>query len=170
MLFSGDSTFPETAVIPPSNFIYRPNYCQYFFPNLGVNRERNVGVVATASFTKEHIHTVLRITWAGNLRKSSCQQCCIKWSIQIDGSPCSDAEPIETSINSEQLAQDIFAPATITGICSRTADVPISFGAHKVRLLVEICPGFTGYGNTATGFFSTSRLIVEEIPRRTYVL
>ncbi len=163
---TGDSTFPEVAVVPPSDFIYAPNYCQYFFPHLGGNRERNVGVIATAGFTKDHAHTVLRVAWIGNFRKSACTNCCIKWSIHIDGSPCSDAEPIETSIRSGQLAQDIFAPTTITGVCSKTADLPISTGAHKIRLLVERCEGFRDYGNTATGFFSTSRLIVDEIPRR----
>ena len=91
--------------------------------------------------------------------------CSCRWAIEIDGSPCSDAEPIQTRIISEGDSQDVFAPTTIRGTCSRTANLPISFGLHKVRLTVGICPG-SDYGNTATGFFSTSRLIVEEIPRR----
>ena len=151
--------------MPPEDFIYTPNYCQYFFPNLGGNRERNVGGIAVAKFTKEHPHTVLRVTWEGNLRKRACNNCCTRWWIEIDGSECSSYEKIETSIISS-TAQDIFAPTTISGLCVESGDLPISDGEHQIRLQVGPCDGSRLITNTASGFFSTSRLIVEEIPTR----
>ena len=43
---AGDNTFPELLSLePPSEFIYFPHYCQYFFTNLGGREERNVGTV-----------------------------------------------------------------------------------------------------------------------------
>lgn len=152
------------AAVPPAEFIYTPNYCQYFFPHLGINRERNVGIIASTKFTKDHPHTVLRVTWEGNLRKRACTDCCTRWWVEIDGSPCSNNEGIETSIVSS-TAQDIFAPTTVTGVCFESGDLPIANGIHQVRLMVGNCPD-SGISNAGSGFFSTSRLIVEEIPRR----
>ena len=148
---------------PPAEYIYTPNYCQYFFPHLGVNRERNVGIIAMVIFTKQHDHTVLRVTWEGNLRKKSCNNCCTRWWIEVDGAPCSNFEKIETSITSS-TAQDIFAPTTITGLCFESGDLPVADGDHQVRLLVGTCVGFP-ITNSGSGFFSSSRLIVEELPR-----
>lgn len=148
----------------PADFVYTPSYCQYVFPNLGDNRERNVGTVTTRKFTKDHPHTVLRVTWEGNFRKTGCTDCCTKWWVEIDGSPCSNYEDLATSIRSSD-AQDIFAPTTITGFCFESAGLPISTGRHNLRLMVGNCPGST-IANGAAGHYSTSRLIVEEIPRR----
>lgn len=160
----GDPTFPEVAVMPPpDDFIYTPLYCQYFFPHLGGNRERNVGTLASVKFLKEHPFTVLRVTWEGNLLKRACTNCCAQWRIEIDGDQCTEYEDITTSITSSS-AQDIFAPTTITGFCSRAGILPILNGNHLIRLTVKGCGN--QFFNTAGGFFSSSRLIVEEIPLR----
>ena len=97
-------------------------------------------------------------------RKKNCRNCCSRWWINIDGSPCSNYEPIETSISST-TAVDIFAPTTLTGICFESGDLPLSTGAHQISLVVGNCPG-SPFTNAASGLYSTSRLIVEEIPRR----
>ena len=67
-LCAGDESFPEVAVRPPSSFVFSPHYCQFLYPNLGINNERNLGPIVTAKFQKDHDHTVLRITWEGNFR------------------------------------------------------------------------------------------------------
>ena len=97
-------------------------------------------------------------------RKTNCINCCSRWWINIDGSECSNYESIETSIRSS-TAVDIFVPTTLTGVCYESGDLPISTGAHQITLMVGNCPG-SPFTNAASGLFSTSRLIVEEIPRR----
>ena len=64
----GDSTFPEVAVLPPQGFVFSPHYCHYFYTDLGINSERNLGTILTVKFRKDHDHTLLRLTWEGNLR------------------------------------------------------------------------------------------------------
>jgi hypothetical protein len=88
----------------------------------------------------------------------------MRWWIEIDGSQCDSDTSIETSIRSNN-AQDVFAPTTISGFCSTSGELPISNGQHSIRLVIGSCPGFR-IVDAATGFFSNSRLIVEEIPRR----
>lgn len=148
---------------PPPGFVYLPNYCHYFFPTLAGQTERNLGTILQVTFTKLHPHTVLKVTWEGNLRVRSCTNCCSQWWINIDGSPCSAYENIATSISSA-AAYDIFAPTTLTGVCYESADLAIGQGQHVIELDVGNCPG-SRIANSATGLLSTSRLIVEEIPR-----
>ena len=99
-------------------------------------------------------------------RKRSCTNCCSRWWIEVDGAECD--ESVETSISSSR-AYNIFAPTTLTGVCAKSGDLVISNGLHSIRLMVGSCPGF-GVSNTASGFHSTSRFIVDEIPRREYIL
>jgi len=159
---TGEVSVPEVRVFPPTEYMYVPNYCQYFFAHLGANRERNVGVIAQVIFTKQNDHTVLRITWEGSIRKRGCFNCCSRWWIEIDGSPCSKYEDISTSITSN-VAQDIFAPTTISGFCAESGELGIGDGDKQIRLLVGACPGY-GFTNTGSGQYSTSRMIVDELP------
>ena len=118
---SGNDYFPEVQATPPPDFVYEPIYCHYFYPNLAGNQERNLGIIAEVVFNKLHPHTFLRMTWEGNFRKKSCSNCCARWFITIDGSPCSNYEDIETSIASAS-ALDIFAPTTLTGVCNASGE------------------------------------------------
>lgn len=95
-------------------------------------------------------------------RKKSCNNCCVRWWFNVDGSPCSSYEHIETTISSS-VAYDIFAPTTLTGVCNASEGLPLSSGQHNIQLQVGNCVG-AGISNAASGFFSGSRLIVEEIP------
>ena len=67
-LLTGNDTYPEVAVHTPAGYTYYPNYCQFLYPDLGINAERNLGPLVSVKFQKEHDHTVLQITWEGNLR------------------------------------------------------------------------------------------------------
>ena len=68
VILTGDDSFPEVAVRPPAGYIFSPHYCQFFYADLGTNRERNLGTIVTVKFNKDHDHTLLRITWEGNFR------------------------------------------------------------------------------------------------------
>ena len=65
---SGDDSFPEVMVVPPEGFVFSPHYCQFLYPDLGINNERNLGTIVSVKFQKDHDHTVLRLTWEGNFR------------------------------------------------------------------------------------------------------
>ena len=163
-ILTGDTTFPEISTNPPSDFIYKPQYCQFFYSHLNLERERNVGAIAVVEVYKENSHTVFRLTWEGNFRKRGCADCCSRWWIEIDGSQCSDYERIETSITSNS-ALDIAIPTTLTGYCIKSGNIPLSYGNHQIKVVVGHCPN-TRIVNSGSGFFSSSRLIVEEVPTR----
>jgi hypothetical protein len=161
-----DDTFTELiAVEPPAHFTFFPHYCQYFFPTLGGRAERNVGTVIQVRFKKDHLFTALKFTWEGNFRQKSCTNCCAQWWFSVDGSRCTSFEDITTAIFSLS-AVDMFAPTTLTGVCNQVGGVAIIQGPHNIKLEVGNCPG-SGISNTASGFFSTSRIIVEEVPLAT---
>jgi hypothetical protein len=65
---AGDESVPEVAVTPPASYIFSPHYCQFVYPSLGINNERNLGPIVVTKFQKYHDHTVLKITWEGNFR------------------------------------------------------------------------------------------------------
>lgn len=160
---SGAEDFPEVLPEAPPAYVYQPHYCHFFYSTLSINRERNLGTIVETLFNKQHSHTALKFTWEGSLRKKSCSSCCSRWWISIDGSACNYYERIETTIASS-TAYDVFVPTTLTGICTISETLPIESGIHLIRLEVGNCPG-SQISNTASGFFSTSRLIVEEIPQ-----
>ncbi|XP_065888407.1 uncharacterized protein [Dysidea avara] len=152
---------PETAVQPPS-YVYEPNHCQVAYANLSRNRERNLGVLTTILFNKTDDHTVLRITWEGNMRKHRCTNCCARWFVTIDGSECSLPANIEMTLY-VNVGFNIFFPTTITGVCSESGRAPLGAGMHSIRLEVSNCDG-SRIADLASGFFSTSRFLIEELP------
>ena len=165
-LESGDNSVPEVVAKPPPTYVYAPHYCQFFYTSLTTNAERNLGSVAQVRFNKRHEHTVLKLTWEGNFRKKSCSNCCAKWWFTIDGSACTAFEDIYTSIASS-VAYDIFFPTTLTGVCFASSGLPLGAGKHFIALQVGNCDN-SRIANSATGFGSSSRIIVEELPRGEY--
>lgn len=164
--FSGEDLIPEVAAEPPPTYVYQPHYCHFFYSNLGGDQERNLGTIAHVIFNKLHDHTVLKLTWEGNARKRSCTDCCAKWWFTIDGSGCTKPEDIYTSISSSN-ALNIFLPTTLTGVCFATLGLPLQKGQRRIKLMVGNCDN-SRITDLATGFESSSRIIVEEIPRGGY--
>lgn len=146
----------------PAGYTYQPHLCQFFYYRLTGNKERNIGTVAYAHFTKQYDHTLLRVTWEGNLRRKNCNGCCTQWVVKINGDDCTGYEKIMTSIYSTNDF-DIFDPTTVSGICYEAGGVPIGARQHLVTFAVGNCDG-SFIADAATGFLSTSRLIVEELP------
>ena len=143
-------------------------------------------------FKKEHLFTALKLTWEGNLNQRACSVCCAEWWFSVDGGRCTSFEDITTSIFSED-AVDMSAPttltggwspfplplpcpfflsnyvSTLTGVCSEVGNIPIFVGYHNIKLEVGPCPGHF-ISDTASGYFSTSRVIIEEVPLGEWVV
>ena len=161
-LLTGSGVVPPVVTTTPDGYTYQPHLCQYFYYRLVQNQERNVGTLAYAYFTKRHDHTLLRLTWEGNLRRKSCNGCCTQWVLKVNGDDCTGFEKIMTSIIST-TDFDIFAPTTVSGICYEAGGVPIGARQHLITFEVSQCDG-SQIADAATGYLSTSRLIVEELP------
>ena len=151
----------NTTISPPASYVYTPNYCHYFYENLGRNRERNLGHIVNVTFNKREDHTALRITWEGNFRKQRCVVCCAEWYITINGARCT--EDVKTSIVS-RTSYNIFFPTTLSGICHEVGGVPLTKGLKLLKLEVGNCEG-SAIADGGAGFSQSSRFIVEEIPR-----
>ena len=82
--------------------------------------------------------------------------------VKIDGEDCTGFEKIMTSIYSA-TDFDVFEPTTVSGICYEAGGIPIEAQQHLVTFEVGNCEG-SRIADAATGFLSTSRLIVEELP------
>ena len=152
---------PHNGTVP-TDYVYQPNYCQYTYANLSVNRERNLGHIANVTFNKQFDHTALKITWEGNFRKKRCRACCLQWFMTIDGFSCTAYEDIRTSISS-QTSYDLFFPATLSGICFESNGAPVTAGKRLIKLEVGNCDGST-FSDGASGFSQSSRFIIEEVP------
>ena len=59
--------------------------------------------------------------------------------------------------------------STLTGVCSEVGNIPIFVGYHNIKLEVGPCPGHF-ISDTASGYFSTSRVIIEEVPLGEWVV
>lgn len=166
ILFPGEDTIPEVAAEPPITYVYQPHYCHFFYTDLGGDYERNLGSIAELIFNKHHDYTVLKLTWEGNIRKRICDDCCAKWWFTVDGSACTNPEDIYTSISSSS-ALNIFLPTTLTGVCFAAQRLPLQRGLRRINLVVGNCDN-SRIADLATGFDSSSRIIVEEMPRGVY--
>ena len=77
----------------------------------------------TCDFSKQRIDSTLRVAWDGNIAVVSCDNCCMRWFITIDGQECSDPGPIDIAIRQDQteLDEDIwyddYRPASVVGYC-----------------------------------------------------
>ena len=175
--FSFSVAYIDTTPVtkpPIAPQVYNPYYCQFAYPNLSRNRERNLGHIANISFVKKADDTALRFTWEGNFRKQRCSTCCTQWYITIDGTRCTAHEDVRTTISAAR-SFNLFFPTTLSGVCFEAGGGPIGKGNVLLKLEVGNCDG-SPIADGASGFNQSSRFIVEEIPigklikrRHTYV-
>lgn len=65
----------------------------------------------------------------------------------------------------------IVRQSTITGMCRATEGGNLTAGAKRVQFSLMDCPGFRGFVYDAyTGFNSVSRIIIEEVPPRKFLM
>jgi hypothetical protein len=123
----------------------------------------------TCYFDKKFDHTVVRLTFSGNMRYISTGYRA-HWWLQVDGKPCIPHDPnvsrgggIDASLHMTSN-QDQHRMATIAGFCDKLAgNQPIGKGRHQVQLRLQ-----TDAGDAYTGWASASRIIIEEFPPGTH--
>ena len=123
-------------------------------------------------FTKLNASTVLRVAWEGNIAVLGCFDCCMRWSILINGEECSDPGPIDVSLRQDltdrnlDIPFDLYRPASVAGFCRGPT---IGTGNHVISLVVGACQpsdfeDIVPSGRVMTGFNSVSRITIEEFP------
>ncbi len=110
-------------------------------------------------FDKKREDTFLRVVYQGNIYLGGCGSCCKRWFITFNGAECSGPLPIDAAIWIRNADEDNRRPGAIEGYCDN-----IHKGKIRVGINIGNCPGY-GDSNGNTGWFTASRLIIEEVPR-----
>ncbi len=132
-----------------------------------LNNNDDSGDVVECPYVKKYDNTALRIVWDGTLRSAyNCNACCKRWYFTVNGSECAKPGQIEGVLYTHILqgsTTDLHHHHHIEGFCTENAAGPIKAGSLKIVFATANCAGYSdndGY----TGWNSTSRIIVEEVP------
>ena len=93
----------------------------------------------------------------GNLRITSCTDCCKRWYFTFNGVECKTPAPIDGSLF-HKVNINIHRPANIEGYCG---GIPV--GKVKVALNIGSCGGGIKSGDAFTGWNQSNRIIIEEV-------
>jgi len=122
--------------------------------NRGEDATRRVPGVAL-DYDKQEDDSLLRLTFASNLRTHGGGGRCCRWAIRVDGQQC--REPINGNVYISP-GGNYHHHRTITGMCEG-----VRRGRHRIEPWLEQCPGY-GNADCYTGWQSTTTLLVEEGP------
>ena len=114
----------------------------------------------TCDFKKCHENTALHVYYSGNIRVTG-DQVCNRWYFTFNDAECSSPGAIDAALYQAHGGNlNKHEHGHIEGFCH---DIPA--GNVKVEVRVGECVG-TGQalGNAYTGFGSTSRIFIEEVP------
>ncbi len=141
------------------------NWKQCSWHNL--NSGLDVGLVVTCPYTKAYDGSVLRLVYNGTLRSGyGCNSCCKEWYFTIDGKECTSPAAIE-GVRYQHIPgaswSDLHHHGHIEGICRLAGGKGIASGARKIELRIRNCAGY-GNNDGYTGWNSTSRIIIQEMP------
>ena len=132
-----------------------------------INDGKDVGQVVECPYTKKYDNTALRVVWNGTLRSAyQCNACCTRWYFTIDGKECAKPGAIDAvayTWHADGTGTDLHHNRLIEGFCSDNTDGPIKKGDIKIGFWIGTCGGY-GVTDGYTGWNSTSRIIVEEVP------
>ncbi|XP_062513735.1 uncharacterized protein LOC134189474 [Corticium candelabrum] len=150
------------AVVPANSIGFIPNYKQCAYGPL--NDGKDHGVIIECPFVKRETRNYLRLTFEGSMRLSSCSGCCMRWYFTVDGAECTVPAAIDSVV---YIGNSYYhhRQGTVSGLCggigsqARTLDK----GRRVVQLRVGRCNGYSTY-DAYTGYYSSSRVIVEELP------
>jgi len=106
-------------------------------------------------YDKQEDDSLLRLTFASNLRTHGGGGRCCRWAIRVDGQQC--REPINGNVYISP-GGNYHHHRTITGMCEG-----VRRGRHRIEPWLEQCPGY-GNADCYTGWQSTTTLLVEEGP------
>jgi len=127
-----------------------------------LNDGKDNGLIKDCVFTKNFSDTALHVYWTGNLRIYKCTACCKRWYFTFNGAECSTPLPIDGVVYMWQgNTQDLHRVRHIEGHCNN-----VHKGKVRVGFWVGDCQSGSGNaGDAMTGWRSTSRIFVEEVPK-----
>lgn len=126
-----------------------------------LNENKDNGVVMTCSFKKQSNDTSLKVFVASNLRITNCDICCKRWYVTFNGTECSNPVPIDGVVYmwKGKGTQNLHRPRVIAGHCHK-----VPTGTVNVQFNVGNCRGY-GNADAYTGWNSSSRIFIEEVPQ-----
>ncbi|CAK8678203.1 unnamed protein product [Clavelina lepadiformis] len=155
----GDAGDCEDCVQDDDMYVPNMKQCAWNMYNFALS----VGPVQTCSFIKKKKSTVLMVEWHGatRLKCSQTESCCSRWYFLFDGTECLDPQPIDAIIflSTADEVLNFYKTMSIVGSCRG-----LSAGVHDVTLWVGECNGGYERGLVRTGWNSSSRIIIRELP------
>ncbi|KAI0214581.1 Collagen triple helix repeat-containing protein 1 [Lamellibrachia satsuma] len=129
----------------------------------GLNDNKDSGVIQTCDFFKKRTDSVLRLVWNGNMRmiqKGTKYGACRRWYFTLNGVECTEPKTIDAQFLETAKNVDSVKPAYVEGYCRGVPAGEIIVGWN-----VGDCPNQKDFdvGDSYTGWFQTSRIIVEEL-------
>ena len=131
-----------------------------------LNSALDNGQLVSMPFKKSRSDTYLRLTWGSKMRQMDHNKCS-QWYFMINGRECSSPASINGNIY-----HHIYLPSrpnnnahrhsTIVGVCRATNAGTLRSASYQISMNVRGCPGSIS-GDAATGYGSTSTMIVEEL-------
>ena len=114
------------------------------------------------SFNKLQSHTALKVSFQGNMRVYGGGVKCNRWYFKFSGNECSGPMTIEAVVYNYWPSGNpsLYYHRSFEGYCEN-----IPQGAVRVELWVGGCPSGNTLGDAYTGWYSVSRIIIEEVSR-----
>ena len=125
-----------------------------------LNDGRENGKLVHMAFTKKRTDTMLRITWASNIRTYSSAGSA-RWYIRIDGAECKVPQKLDEAMY-QGNGHNLHTPGLLMGYCQATSKGAISRGSHTISVHIQRTGGST---DLYSGWQSTSTLEVREVCR-----
>ena len=110
---------------------------------------------------KKYSDTALHVYFAGNLRIYGCDHCCSRWYFKFNGAECSSPGSIDGTFYMQTgRKHNLHRHRHIEGHCNN-----IHKGKVRVGFWVGKCTTGHKSADAQTGWHSTSRIFIEEVPR-----
>ena len=133
-----------------------------------LNSDLDNGQLVSMPFKKSRSDTYLRLTWSSDMRQYLHHKCS-QWYFMINGRECSSPASIVGNIYhridspGSTPNNNVHRHNTIVGVCRATSAGTLQSASHQISMNVRHCPFGYSPGNAATGWESTSTMIVEEL-------
>ncbi len=114
--------------------------------------------IQTCSFNKTYDNTSLRVFYEGALR-SHGSGVCNRWYFTFDGAECKNPTTIEGVVYVASAQVNPHRHRHIEGYCNQ-----VPKGHIRVGFWIGKCESGNSLGDGHTGWNSTSRIVIEEVP------
>eukprot|EP00117_Sycon_ciliatum_P001970 scpid76227/ scgid2865/ Collagen triple helix repeat-containing protein 1; Protein NMTC1 len=125
-------------------------------------QEKDVGQVASMTFTKKRNDTVLKLSYSSSIRTLGALAA-TRWHFAIDGQECRKPTTIDIGMW-QNTADNMHVPAVLTGICESIdpTGAGLRYGQHTISVQVGPMRNFA-IANANSGWYTTSILEVQEL-------